>query len=158
MNILVDDPCAEPGLWSIGTAFAAVTAAEAVCGVERISLHEASGRIAAADVLAGHALPRFDQSAMDGYGVHKVDVAAGRLGPFHLVGSVRAGGPALGGLAPGRVVRLLTGAVLPAGVGAVAMEERVDVRDGVVHLHRPAEAGRNIRRQGEDIDETAVVA
>src|SRR4051794_8859198 len=42
---------------------------------EEVALHEARGRVLAADVVAAVALPSFDNSAMDGYAVRAAEVA-----------------------------------------------------------------------------------
>ena len=42
---------------------------------EEVALYDARGRVLAADVVAGTALPSFDNSAMDGYAVRAAEVA-----------------------------------------------------------------------------------
>ncbi|WP_075213957.1 gephyrin-like molybdotransferase Glp [Mongoliimonas terrestris] len=150
MTIKVD-PCAAPGLWSIESAFEAIVAGERVGGRETVPLGLAAGRVTADPVRSRIPLPPFDQSAMDGYGLHHDDVAAGRTGPFPVVGAVRAGGCGVPTVQPGTVVRLLTGAAIPDDVAAVVMEERVDRTGAVVRLRAPLAPGENIRRYGEDV-------
>ncbi|MER7369682.1 molybdopterin molybdotransferase MoeA [Nonomuraea wenchangensis] len=95
------------------------------------------------------AVPGVDVSAMDGYAV------AGD-GPWRLVGRVLAGGEAHPGpLALGEAVEIATGAPVPAGAEAVVPYERAVAGAGSVD--GVAEAGRHIRRRGEDIPEGAVV-
>lgn len=150
MTIKVD-PCAAPGLWSIESAFEAIVAGERVGGRETVPLGQAAGRVTADPVRSRIPLPPFDQSAMDGYGLHHDDVTAGRTGPFPVVGAVRAGGCGVPTVQPGTVVRLLTGAAIPDDVAAVVMEERVDRTGAVVRLRAPLAPGENIRRYGEDV-------
>jgi molybdopterin molybdotransferase len=150
--MLERDLCAEPGLLSVEAAFAVVAgAAEPVSGTERVPIAGAAGRVSAEAVTSRIALPRFDQSAMDGYGVHAADVAARSTGPFRLAGAVRAGGQPLPETLPGTVVRLLTGAPVPPGIAAVVMEERAVVEGDALRLAAPIAAGENIRRRGEDV-------
>lgn len=42
--------------------------------VEVVSLFESAGRILAEDIICVHALPKFNQSAMDGYGFKMQDL------------------------------------------------------------------------------------
>ncbi|WP_135469002.1 molybdopterin molybdotransferase MoeA [Crenalkalicoccus roseus] len=125
-------------------------AARPVDGAETVRLDQAAGRVLAEPPRAATALPPFDQSAMDGYGLAAADLAPGAAPP-RLARRIAAGdapGPAL---APGEAVRLLTGAALPEGVVAVVMEEHVALREGRVHARRLPRAGENIRRRGEDV-------
>jgi molybdopterin molybdotransferase len=144
--------CDRPGLVSIDAALkTALGVVAPIPGVETIALRACAGRITAADVVSGIALPPFDQSAVDGYGIHVDDVAIGSTGPFRLAGRVVAGSRQAPALAAGEAVRLLTGAAIPKGVGAVVMEEKTTVREQSVTIGRPADAGLNIRRSGEDV-------
>jgi molybdopterin molybdotransferase len=154
MKMQVDD-CARPDLWSIETAFAAIVSAGTVGGHETVLLSRAAGRVTARGVLTRTALPRFDQSAMDGYGLHPDDLH--RTGPIGLAGLVRAGGISSTVLRPGEAVRLMTGAAIPSGVAAVVMEEKVDRIGGSITLRSPVEPGQNIRRRGEDVGEGTTI-
>lgn len=118
-------------------------------GTETLPAAEAAGRILAETPRAALDLPPHDQSAMDGYGLHALDLRPGAAP--RLVRRVAAGeapGPAL---AEGEAVRLLTGAALPPGVAAVVMEEHVTLGEGRVHARRLPQRGDNIRRRGEDV-------
>jgi molybdopterin molybdotransferase len=102
-----------------------------VAGTETLTLAKAAGRIAAAPALAATALPRFDQSAMDGYGLTAADLAPGAAPP-RLVRRIAAGDAPGRALRPGEAVRLLTGVPVSDGVAAVVMEEHAALRDGRV--------------------------
>lgn len=146
------DPCAGPGLWSIETAFEAIVgSADPIGGAETVPLRAAVGRVTAEGAASRIPLPRFDQSAMDGYGLHVEDVAAGRLGPFSVSGTILAGQAGGRGPRPGSVVRLLTGAPLPPDVAGVVMEERVHRSAAGVLLGQVPVVGENVRRRGEDV-------
>jgi molybdopterin molybdotransferase len=142
---------------TVAEAFAVVADASPVTGIDQVTLSDAAGRVLAADAVAQIALPRFDQSAMDGWAIHADDVAAGSPGPLPVAGSVRAGGRDLPTASPGAVVRVLTGAPLPEGTGAVVMEERAVLGDDGVRLPLPVRPGDNIRRHGEDVAAGAVL-
>ncbi|MFI6987942.1 molybdopterin molybdotransferase MoeA [Nonomuraea wenchangensis] len=110
---------------------------------------EALGCRLAGPLRALVAVPGVDVSAMDGYAV-----AGDR--PWRLVGRVLAGGEAHPGpLAAGEAVEIATGAPVPEGAEAVVPYERAVAGAGTVD--GVAEAGRHIRRRGEDIPEGAVV-
>ncbi|MBM4281833.1 MAG: molybdopterin molybdotransferase MoeA [Deltaproteobacteria bacterium] len=114
-------------------------------------------------LVSRRALPPYANSAMDGYGVRAVDVAAAsdeHPVSLRLVGQSLAGGAATTGIGPGEAVAITTGAAIPAGVDAVVMRERCDeqaVPQGVVGVRHAAPAGEHIRPRGEDIDEGTVV-
>ena len=123
-------------------------------GTEAVPLLAAAGRVLAGDVVAPMDLPPFDQSAVDGYGL-----------PAHLLASIGRGLPVAGMARAGDpcptamegVVRLLTGAPVPAAVAAVAMQEHVDRADGTIRIGDPVRHGANIRRRGEDVARGDVV-
>ena len=122
-----------------------------VVGVEHaVSLSQINGRILARDVHAPRAHPPSNNSAVDGYAF------AGPLTdvPCSLPlidGRSAAGEPYRGNVPVGHAVRILTGAVIPAGTDTVVLEEDCEVRDGQLHLNGTLKAGANARKAGEDI-------
>lgn len=118
-----------------------------------VDLPAALGRVLAADVTAAVALPRFDHAAMDGFAVRAGDVADAapeRPAVLPVAGTVAAGDTAVPALPPGAALRIMTGAVVPAGADAVVPFEWTD-RGDPVQVRRPVAAGRHIRRAGEDV-------
>ncbi len=120
---------------------------------ETVPLLQALGRFAAGDRIATHALPAFDNSAMDGYAVGMNEqpgpLAAGtRL----TVRGEQPAGPDRGlRVEPGGAVRIFTGAPVPVGTGAVVMQEDVERTGDVIVLKEPVAAGEFIRRTGGDL-------
>lgn len=112
----------------------------------RIPLAEALGLLLARPVIARVHLPGFDNTAVDGYALGDTARSA-----FNVVGTAVAGRPWRGRLRPGDAARVLTGARLPRGTRAVAMQERTTFRGGELVLTEPVTLGRNIRRRGEDV-------
>lgn len=155
----LDDSCfAGPGLLPPAAAQAMVLAdIAAVPGTETVSLWSALGRVATADCRSSVALPRFDNAAVDGYGLHAADLE--RAGPLTLAvaGRAAAGGAAPTPLEPGTAVRILTGARVPEGVAAVVLEERTSRTGDEVRVPQPPALGANIRRRGEDVAPGTVV-
>ncbi len=114
----------------------------------------------AADVVATDDLPRFDNSAMDGYAAHPAAVDQRR---FAVVGDVPAGAAADFALAEGESARVMTGARLPAGtVGVVPVERTSAAPTGpapaVVELLEDVVPGRHVRRRGEDVTAGSLLA
>lgn len=118
----------------------------AVTETEEISLDQALGRGMATPLVARVDNPRFDNSAVDGYGVRLYDLP----GPLPLIGSVGAGDAALEGLDRRAAIRILTGAPVPAGVEAVVMQEECEISGSTVTVLDLVRAGANIRRKGEE--------
>lgn len=123
-------------------------------GSEPVALADAAGRVLAADVTAPHDVPRAPNSAMDGFAVRAAD------GPHDdalVAGESRAGAPFMRGFAPGMVIRIATGGVVPDGFDSVVRVEDAQVgEDGRVTLPRVDE-GREVRAAGEDLAAGAVV-
>ncbi|TDC05980.1 molybdopterin molybdenumtransferase MoeA [Nonomuraea longispora] len=145
--------------WAAARALAARSAGR--LEPARVPLQEALGRRLTAPLAALVPVPGVDVAAMDGYAV------AGR-GPWLVVGGVLAGGAPYGeALRAGEAVEIATGAPAPAGAEAVLPYEHTVAAPPPGHGgagHEPVtwvdgavEAGRHIRRRGEDIAEDAVV-
>lgn len=119
-----------------------------------LPLADAEGLVLAADVIAPLSLPRFDNSAMDGYAVLATDVAgADPDNPVKLpvAEDIPAGRTDALTLAPGTAHRIMTGAMLPAGATAVVQVERTDGGTETVTISAGAPPGQHIRRAGEDV-------
>ncbi len=130
-----------------------ILAAIAPLPPERVALADADGAVLAQDVTAAWPLPGFDNSAMDGYAVRAADVAGAAADSpvtLEVTGEAAAGDTAERSVAPGRCVRILTGALLPAGADAVVPVEWTDGGTTRVRITRPAEPGHAIRRAGGD--------
>ncbi|WP_420551083.1 molybdopterin-binding protein [Litorivicinus lipolyticus] len=115
-----------------------------------VALADAVGRVLAADAVAPRAHPPSSNSAVDGYAF---------LGPISDVparlplvdGRSAAGVPYDGAVAAGEAIRILTGAVMPAGTDTVALDEDSELVDGCLLLRGTLKAGANRRKAGEDI-------
>ena len=116
------------------------------------ALGAALGRVLAEDQYAGLAVPGEDNSAMDGYAVRSAE-GVGRRPVSQRIPAGAAGEP----LATGTAARIFTGAPVPEGADAVAMQENCTAEDGQVQLDRPVRPGENIRRRGQDIVEESLV-
>lgn len=124
-----------------------LTAEIRTVGEEIVGLHEALGRVSAAEVTAMVTSPPFAVSAMDGYAVSAADVpAAGTILP--LDGASKAGIPAVPTLAAGTCMRIFTGAPVPIGADAIVIQEDVDADGGRIAFRTKAERGLHVRKAG----------
>ncbi len=132
-----------------------LAAARRVREFEHLDLLAANGRVLAHDVISPLAVPGFDNSAMDGYALNIADFNSP---PADFLLSQRIAAGEVGqALAVGEAARIFTGAPIPAGANAVAMQEVCTVNDGRVTVTMPLKNGANIRRAGEDIAAQSVV-
>lgn len=123
---------------------------------ELLPLNQCANRILATSVGSPISVPSFDNSAMDGYAVRAGDLAENRR--LTVIGKAFAGKPFEGKLRAGECVRIMTGAMIPAGADAVVMQEETEVLDEqTVLFHQAAKIGQNIRYIGEDVREGEVV-
>ena len=135
-------------LLSVSEARARLFALAPPVGTEILSLREAAGCWAAADIVALRTQPAADLSAMDGYAIRFADLP----GPLALIGESAAGRPFSGTVGSGETVRIFTGAAMPLGADTVLVQEEA-ARDGdrvTLSGEGPSTQGRNIRRKGLD--------
>jgi molybdopterin molybdotransferase len=117
---------------------------------EEAPLDEAAGRVVAADVHGRVDLPGFDRSSMDGWAVRSADFASPPVS-LPVAGDVPAGSSPDVALHPGTVLRISTGAPLPAGADAVLPVEEGVEADGVLTSSAAVRSGAFIRYRGEDV-------
>lgn len=127
-----------------------------------VALDRAMGCVLARGVAAPFAVPRFTQSAMDGYAVISDDTAEATAGNPILLdveGESAAGRPFEGYLSKYACCAISTGARLPQGCDAVVPWEAV--RRGTngrsITLTAPVAAGAFVRHAGEDVAHGAVL-
>ncbi len=123
---------------------------------EAVRLTDALGRVLAADVESSVTHPAWDNSAMDGFAVLSRDVArASRARPVVLkvIEEVAAGAFPARAVGPGEAIRVMTGAPVPSGADGVTRLEHTEPgpEPGTISVIDGRDAGRNIRRRGEDL-------
>lgn len=121
---------------------------------ELMPLSQCLGRVLASDVVSPIDVPPSDNSAMDGYAVRVEEVA--RAEPLPISQRIFAGHPAEP-LKKGSVARIFTGATVPAGANAVAMQEDCELDGNDLRISVALTMGENIRPQGQDIQSGASV-
>lgn len=132
---------------------------------ERVPLREAAGRLLAEQVHSPEPMPAAAISAMDGFAVRRADLHAPGTTTLPVSGELPARPGAAPSLAPGTAVRIMTGALVPAGADAVIEVEATGadpfgpVPDRVaIALEQLPAAGRHIRGPGEEVADGAVLA
>lgn len=128
-----------------------------VAEAEAVPLGQAGGRILAAALTAARANPPAANAAVDGYGFAHAVLGAGPHALPLAPGRAAAGAPFAGAVPAGRAVRILTGALLPAGVDTVVLEEDTALDGGVVRFEKGLKRGANTRAAGEDVAAGAAV-
>lgn len=153
---------------SVEEALEKVLSYTSVLPGENRPLLESLAGVLAEDVVAGFDIPPMPNSGMDGYAVHADDVA-GIAGAesveLPVVGEVAAGAVPDFPLAPGTAMRIMTGAPVPAGSGAVVPFEDTDEVErraagidlNAITIRRAPRQGANIRLAGEDISAGSLV-
>ncbi|MBS1914388.1 MAG: molybdopterin molybdotransferase MoeA [Bacteroidetes bacterium] len=127
---------------------------------ETVPLVLAADRVLARPVVAADDVPAQANSAMDGYAVRAADVAGAQVGlprKLRVIGEAAAGTVYTGTVGEGEAVRIMTGAVIPAGADAVVEVEVTDEADEIVEIRREVRQGESIRQAGEDVRAGATV-
>ncbi|MEM0014023.1 MAG: molybdopterin molybdotransferase MoeA [Zestosphaera sp.] len=123
-------------------------------GIEAISVTEATGRIAAEDVVSPRDYPPVDRAALDGYAVRSLDTSGASPSnpiPLKIVGNVKAGDVPRPTVGVGEAVVIFTGATMPRGSDAVVPFEEA-MRDGdYIYVLKPMHQYKNVSRTGEDL-------
>lgn len=118
---------------------------------ENVSIGSGLGRVLAMDVVSDANVPPQANSAMDGYALNSRSIPKKGEASLRLVGTAWAGKPHVGEVLPGDVVRVFTGAVLPAGTDTVVIQEHVRADEESVSIDSTVVAGKNVRQAGEDV-------
>ncbi len=129
-------------------------------GTVTLPLMEAHGLVLGADVTSAIAMPRWTNSAMDGFACRAADVASATAESpvtLQVIGRVRAGESATTAVLPGTAVRIATGAPVPDGADSVVRMEDTDNDAIRVTVRDARDAGRNVRPAGEDVHRGEVV-
>jgi molybdopterin molybdotransferase len=141
---------------AVQTFLAHLVAPVVVTQRENLSLRDALGRVLAEDIVSPVSVPPHDNSAMDGFAFDGAILPANapidHSVKLRVVGTALAGATWRGALCAGDAVRIMTGAMMPAGLDTVIPQEFCKVDGDCVSfpakvLHR----GDNRRLTGEDL-------
>ena len=132
---------------------------EPVSAIESVGLFDALGRVLARDVISPVSVPPHDNSAMDGFALAGSQLREGEPLDLAVVGTALAGRAWQGSAGPGECVKIMTGAIMPAGLDTVVPQEFVQAAAGGARITVPPgllRTGDNRRLRGEDIEQGAV--
>ena len=125
---------------------------QAVTETERVGVFAALGRVLARDVISPISVPPHDNSAMDGFAFNSAALLPRQSLRLRVVGTAYAGAGWTGSVAPDACLKIMTGAILPAGLDTVVPLELVTTEGDTITL--PADVvktGDNRRLLGEDL-------
>jgi len=155
-------------LISVQEAKNRLTAQFAPLPAEKVSLSQLGDRVLSSDIVAEFDLPRFSNSAMDGFAVLAADLeGASEKNPITLkvVADIPAGELSDRVLMAGQAARIMTGAPILDGADGVVPVEYTDFNHRVagvpapeyVTIYSPVERGAHIRIAGEDVSRGDIV-
>ncbi|MDZ7669517.1 MAG: gephyrin-like molybdotransferase Glp [Gammaproteobacteria bacterium] len=124
---------------------------EAVAGFDTVTTWDALDRVLYQPVTSPLNLPPHTNSAMDGYALDGSQLPEFGDQAFRVIGSALAGKPFCGAVGSGECVRIMTGAVIPAGTDTVIMQEQVRREDDRAIIGIGHRRGQNVRPAGEDL-------
>jgi molybdopterin molybdotransferase len=119
---------------------------------ERVSIFDALGRVLAQDVISPISVPPHDNSAMDGFAFNGAALDAQTPLTLKVLGTALAGKAWAGTVQANECVKIMTGAIVPAGLDTVVPQEFVSFNGDAITV--PAgllQAGDNRRKLGEDL-------
>ena len=125
-----------------------------VTSTEEVGIFDALGRVLARDVVSPVSVPPHDNSAMDGYAFDGAQLQPGQPLVLRPVGSTAFAGAAwTGTVAAGECVKIMTGAIMPAGLDTVVPQEFTTAEpDGHIRIAPDVlRRGDNRRLLGEDL-------
>jgi molybdopterin molybdotransferase len=121
---------------------------------EEIPLLKGLGRVSSEDFHAPFDFPAFDNSAMDGYAFS----SEAFKGDFLAVsGFLAAGMETTDPVAPGKAVKIMTGAPIPPGCDTVVPIEETEETEMGIRITGDIKAGSHIRKRGDDMRSGAMV-
>jgi molybdopterin molybdotransferase len=119
---------------------------------EIVSIYDSLGRVLASDIISPINVPSADNSAMDGYAFSGTSIVQDGVTSLTMIGKGFAGNAFDGQVSNGQCVRIMTGAVMPAGCDTTIPQELVKVDGEQIQFQSSViKAGDNRRLKGEDL-------
>ncbi len=119
---------------------------------EIVSIYDSLGRVLASDIISPINVPSADNSAMDGYAFSGTSIVQDGVTSLTMIGKGFAGNAFDGQVSNGQCVRIMTGAVMPAGCDTIIPQELVKVDGDQIQFQSSViKAGDNRRLKGEDL-------
>jgi len=120
--------------------------------IEIIPIENANKRVLAQDIKATFDMPRFDNSAMDGYGIKMSDVGK----KLKLITKTLAGDK-ISSINEGECIKIMTGAKVDKSIEAVVPVEFVEVDGDIISIPNDVKQSANIRPQGEEFQKDDIL-
>lgn len=129
---------------------------ELVTGVtetESVDIFDALGRIVAKDVISPIDVPPHDNSAMDGFAFNGNHLSSDGPLTLKVIGTALAGKAWQGQVGSNECLKIMTGAIMPAGLDTVIPQElcQAMTAESIQFDSRILKTGDNRRLRGEDI-------
>ena len=129
---------------------------ELVTGVsetESVDIFDALGRVVAKDVISPIDVPPHDNSAMDGFAFNGKHLSSDGPLTLKVIGTAMAGKAWQGQVGPNECLKIMTGAIMPAGLDTVIPQElcQAMAAESIQFDSRILKTGDNRRLRGEDI-------
>ncbi|WP_120812075.1 molybdopterin molybdotransferase MoeA [Helicobacter pylori] len=123
--------------------------------IEVISLFESIGRVLAEDIICIHALPKFNQSAMDGYGFKMQDLGK----KTQIIQRIFAGDDVSAlEVKENECVKIMTGAMVPKGIETIIpIECMLESHKNSALAPKDFKINANIRQKGENASLNSVL-
>ncbi|WP_208371393.1 molybdopterin molybdotransferase MoeA [Helicobacter pylori] len=123
--------------------------------IEVISLFESIGRVLAEDIICIHALPKFNQSAMDGYGFKMQDLGQ----KTQVIQHIFAGDDVSAlEVKENECVKIMTGAMVPKGIETIIpIECMLESHENFALAPKDFKINANIRQKGENASLNSVL-
>ncbi|GAA9096716.1 molybdopterin molybdotransferase MoeA [Helicobacter pylori] len=123
--------------------------------IEVVSLFESTGRILAEDIICIHALPKFNQSAMDGYGFKMQDLGK----KTQVIQHIFAGDDVSAlEVKENECVKIMTGAMVPKGIETIVpIECMLESHKNFALAPKDFKINANIRQKGENASLNSVL-
>ena len=125
---------------------------EPVTQMEERGIFDALGRVLAADIISPISVPPHDNSAMDGFAFDGAQLSTDAPLTLKIVGTALAGKAWAGSVQAGECVKIMTGAIMPAGLDTVVPQEFTTANGNQITLPpKLLQPGDNRRFKGEDL-------
>ena len=126
---------------------------EPVTQSEAVGVFDALGRVVAQDIVSPISVPPHDNSAMDGFAFDGAQLDGQAPLELEVIGTALAGKAWQGAVSAGQCVKIMTGAIMPAGLDTVVPQEltRPAGEGRIAIAPKVLQAGDNRRLKGEDL-------
>jgi molybdopterin molybdotransferase len=127
-----------------------------VTDTETVTLFDGLNRVLAQDIISPINVPPHDNSAMDGFAFDGAQLSIHHALGLKIIGTAFAGKAWQGAIGRGECVKIMTGAIMPAGLDTVVPQEMVSFaaeETQITIAPKLLQLGDNRRKAGEDLQQ-----